>query len=106
MKGEAKHKIALRIAECCDRASHAPVAEKAAADILAIFRDALLSEGAVVAAGMGLTGARWDNGHKLVSGEKLSAREMARVEARAALVAALDSIGGDHVACQPTVVDQ
>lgn len=49
----------------------------------------MISEKALRAAGMALVGAKWDMGHRLVSGEKLSAIEMAEYEAKAVLKAAL-----------------
>jgi hypothetical protein len=55
-----------------------------------------ITEEAVTAAAMALVGAKWDNGHRIVSGEKLSVREMASIEARAALTAALPLMGGDR----------
>jgi Lar family restriction alleviation protein len=56
-----------------------------------VMRVSEIDDAMVERAAMALTGARWDNGHKLVSGETLSAREMAATEARAAITAALTS---------------
>jgi hypothetical protein len=78
---------------------HRATAESSAiaSAIIQAITSRLLSEEAVTSAAMGLTGARWDNGHKIVTGAKLSAREMAAIEARAALSSALERVGMSRV---------
>ncbi|PIB91240.1 hypothetical protein [Caulobacter sp. FWC2] len=56
--------------------------------IIATLRDALLSDEVVEVGARGLTGARWEVGHRIVKGEKLGAKETARIESHATLSAA------------------
>lgn len=62
--------------------------EEQADAILATLRDALLTDEVVEAGARGMTGARWEVGHRIVNGEKLGAKETARIESHATLSAA------------------
>lgn len=78
---------------------HRATAESSAiaSAILQALSEALLSEEAVTAGARGLTGARWEVGHRIVQGEKLGAKETARIEAHATLAAVLSVVTGKVV---------